>query len=87
MRTILLPSDADVSYRVSIFNRVWVRNDHVADLLADLGPDLGFLPTHFFQMPYDVIEKWMITYILLFGCHTLLNQRSCRFVVESFVIL
>ena len=36
-------------------------------------------------MPYDGIDKWMITYILLFGCHTLLNQRSCRFVVESFV--
>ena len=29
------------------FKRVWARNDHVADQLADLGPDLGFLPTHF----------------------------------------
>ena len=69
---------------------------HIFALIAQLGEHhsvflvvgvSGSSPLWGAKMPYDGIGKWMITYILLFGCHTLLNYRSCRFVVESFVTL
>ena len=57
---------------------------HPVSLVVEVS---GSSPLWGSKMPYDGIGKWMITYILLFGCHTLLNYRSCRFVVESFVTL